>query len=93
MAVIDPRPTEIEVVLPDGRFARYRPITVEEYLSFQHAGGTSVALAVLVSKCVTLDGGAVTVEDILRMNLAAYQPVASMVWRQLEAALRSKEVA
>lgn len=78
-----------EVVLPDGRFALIRTITVADVVATQHAN-FMMHVAGMAAAVTTIDGLSITLQDILRMDWADYLPISNELNKQFAAADRTK---
>ena len=80
-----------EVVLPSGRFAEVRNITVADMIkATQVAPGLSTTM-VLASLTTRIDGINVSLDDWLIMEYAEVLPIIAQLNRQLENAYKTKE--
>ncbi len=75
-----------EIVLPSGRFASCRNITVLDWLTAIKSSESIDTMAVLVVKCVTIDSEPVTLEDVLALPLEEYWPIINMLSKKIERA-------
>lgn len=75
-----------EIVLPSGRFATCRDITVLDWLTALNADTHTNTTLVLVQRCVTIDNVALSLEEILAMPLEEYWPIINMVVKKIERA-------
>ena len=64
--------TTAEIVLPSGRFARFRPVlAIDILLAFK----TQFPEAVLISRVVTFDSESLDYEQVLSMEADEFMPV------------------
>lgn len=75
-----------EIVLPSGRFASCRNITVLDWLLALKAGADSDTMVTLVHRCVTIDSTALNPDDILNLPLEEYWPIINMISKKIERA-------
>lgn len=75
-----------EIVLPSGRFASCRNLTVLDWLTALRATEHSDTMLILVHRCVTIDSEPITVEEILALPLEEYWPIINMVSKKIERA-------
>lgn len=64
--------TAVEIVLPSGRFARFRPVLAIDILLALKAQFPEAAL---ISRVVTLDGESLSYEQVLNMEAEEFMPV------------------
>ena len=64
--------TAVEIVLPSGRFARFRPVLAIDILLGLKAQFPEAAL---ISRVVTLDGKSLSYEQVLDMEAEEFMPV------------------
>ena len=64
--------TAVEIVLPSGRFARFRPVlAIDILLGFK----AQFPEAAVISRVVTLDGESLSYEQVLSMEAEEFMPV------------------
>ena len=64
--------TAVEIVLPSGRFARFRTVlAIDVLLSFK----AQFSEAALISRVVTFDGESLSYEQVLSMEAEEFLPV------------------
>ena len=64
--------TAVEIVLPSGRFARFRPVlAIDILLGFK----AQFPEADLISRVVTFDGESLSYEQVLNMEAEEFMPV------------------
>lgn len=63
---------ESEIVLPSGKFARFRPIVALDILM---AIGSEHIHALLISRVVTIDDESLTYEEVLQMPAEEFVPL------------------
>ena len=63
---------ESEIVLPSGKFARFRPIIALDILM---AVGVEHIHALLISRIVTIDDESLTYEEVLQMPAEEFVPL------------------
>lgn len=80
-----------EIVLPNGSFARVRPIVFGDMMVAQAAG--KFALVALVAQICTIDGKAHPMDEWLTMDWETIAPIIAEVGRRLEQAGANKGVA
>ena len=65
--------TTVEIVLPSGRFARFRPVlAIDILLGFK----AQFPEAAVISRVVTFDGESLSYEQVLNMEAEEFMPVA-----------------
>lgn len=75
-----------EIVLPSGRFAACRTITVADWLTSLKAEQSADTMVILAVRCVTIDSTPLTVADVLNLPLEEYWPIINMVSKKIERA-------
>lgn len=68
--------SEVEIVLPSGRFARFRPVLAVDILLAARAQFTEAAI---ISRVVTVDGESLSYEDVLTMEAEDFMPILSKI--------------
>ena len=64
--------TAVEIVLPSGRFARFRPVlAIDILLAFK----AQFSEAAVISRVVTFDGESLSYEQVLNMEAEEFMPV------------------
>lgn len=80
-----------EVVLPDGRFAKFRTILVQDMAVAFSGNAGLFAMAVLASRVAALDDQPVTVAQILAMHYQTAAPIFHLINKQLMDTYRTQE--
>jgi hypothetical protein len=76
-----------EIVLPSGRFATCRNITVLDWLiALKSEKEHGDVMVTLVTRCVTIDSQGMDVEEVLNLPLEEYWPIINMVSKKIERA-------
>lgn len=79
-----------EFVLPSGRFAVLRPIKWGDIVAGL-ARPSNMMVTTLLTRCVTLDGKAITEEEWLDQDLDEVNPITSIMMAEIEKALGHKK--
>ena len=80
-----------EVVLPSGRFAEVRSVTVADMIKATQVAPGLSTMMVLASLTTRIDGINVSLDDWLIMEYAEVLPIVAQLNRQLENAYKTKE--
>ena len=82
--------THQEIVLPDGRFARLRPILLRDMLQAMKLDGieSSIDLAV---RCLEIEDRAVQRIDVMNLEWASWACISLLIDRQITRAMSTKE--
>lgn len=81
-----------EIVLPDGRFARFEPITWADMMVASDSNPHAMYLK-LAARVVTIDGEHPTVSELMAMELDLFYPIISILEetvRKIVASTKSK---
>lgn len=74
-----------EVVLPDGRFARFTPPLLWIHLIAAHDLNSAAMVARLAAQVVTLDGQKFPYEHYVAMEVETFLPIQAMLGEALKA--------
>lgn len=80
-----------EIVLSDGRFARFRTITVMDMVMAARVDPGISTIVALCARCVTLDDEKVSFENWMKMDYALAVPVFELINKQLASACKNRE--
>lgn len=80
-----------EIVLPSGGFAKARPILVSDMLAAFSQNQGFGAIALLVSRCVTVDDVPLALIQVLAMEWTEACPLFTLMSDQLNEALKTKD--
>lgn len=79
-----------EIVLPDGRFARLRPITVRDMLQAVTLQGVEMSIDLAV-RCLEIEERAVQRIDVLNLEWSSWICITQLIDRQLVRAMVTKD--
>lgn len=81
-----------EIVLPSGRFASFRPITLGDVIVSHSEIGPRM-MAIMATLVCEIDDEPVTAEQVLAMTLDEFMPIANVIADMMPKDMASKGVA
>lgn len=80
----------VEVVLPDGGFARIYPVLVK-HLGIANLFPPEQFMAALIACTVTIDDNRISVEEVLDMEFETAMPIYEVMTAQMKRAVKTKD--
>lgn len=85
------RAAAVEVVLPNGGFARLRVLTVGDVVEYMRIAAPFEGKAVLACRMATIDDRSIAMDELLAMAYADAAPIFSLIDRQFDVAFKTSK--